>query len=148
MTIQQVEVEKIRPLRHLVLRPGQPIESTDYDRDKEYQTLHYANLLDKSVLCIATFYPESMLEIKSSNAYRLRGMATHPNYRRQGLARELMIKAMKDIKLATGDLIWCKARLVAIEFYESLGFVKIGPIYEIEGIGPHFTMYKILQNER
>ena len=38
MTIQQVEVDKIRPLRHLVLRPGQPIESTDYDRDKDEQT--------------------------------------------------------------------------------------------------------------
>ena len=33
MTIQQVDVEIIRPLRSLVLRPGQPIESTDYDRD-------------------------------------------------------------------------------------------------------------------
>jgi ribosomal protein S18 acetylase RimI-like enzyme len=31
---------------------------------------------------------------------------------------------------------------VAIEFYESLGFMKIGPMYEIEGIGSHFTMYK------
>lgn len=144
MTIQQVEVEKIRPLRHLVLRPGQPIETTDYDRDKECQTLHYANFLDKSVVCIATFYPEPMQEIKSSNAYRLRGMATHPNNRRQGLARALMIKAMTDIKLVSGDLIWCKARLVAIEFYQSLGFVKIGPIYEIEGIGPHYTMYKRL----
>ena len=144
MTIQQVEVDKIRPLRHLVLRPGQPIESTDYDRDKDEQTLHYASVLDHSVVCIATFYPEPMLEVPSLNAYRLRGMATHPNFRHQGLARDLMIKAMADITSANGDLIWCKARLVAIEFYESLGFVKIGLIYEIEGIGPHYTMYKSL----
>jgi ribosomal protein S18 acetylase RimI-like enzyme len=71
-------------------------------------------------------------------------MATHPNYRRQGLARAMMLKAMADIQKLGCDLLWCKARLVAIEFYESLGFVKVGPIYEIEGIGPHYTMYKRL----
>ena len=82
MIIQQVDVEKIRPLRSLVLRPGQPIDSTN--------------------------------------------------------------KAIYDIKNLGGDLIWCRARLVAIDFYQSIGFLKIGPIYEIEGIGPHYTMYKYL----
>ena len=98
MTIQQVDVEIIRPLRSLVLRPGQPIESTDYDRDKELQTLHYANIVNQKVCSIATFYPESMLDIEASVAYRLRGMATHPNYRRQGLARAMMLQAMADIQ--------------------------------------------------
>ena len=142
MTIEQVDVEKIRPLRSLVLRPGQPIESTDYDRDKDQHTLHYAVVKESEIISIATFYPEPMVEIQAVKAYRLRGMATHPSFRRQGLASAMMIQAMADIQQLQGDLIWCKARLVAIEFYESLGFVKIGPIYDKEGIGPHFTMYK------
>jgi ribosomal protein S18 acetylase RimI-like enzyme len=69
-------------------------------------------------------------------------MATHPDFRRLGLASNLMHKAMTDLRHEGCDLLWCKARLVAIEFYESLGFMKIGPMYEIEGIGSHFTMYK------
>tara|TARA_B100000900_G_C20388269_1_gene637503 strand:- start:204 stop:641 length:438 start_codon:yes stop_codon:yes gene_type:complete len=142
MTIQQVDVEIIRSLRSLVLRPGQPIKSTDYDKDKETTTLHYAALKDGTALCIATFYPELIEDISSIRAYRLRGMATHPDYRRHGLASDLMHKAMTDLVGLGCDLLWCKARLVAIEFYESLGFVKIGPMYDIEGIGPHFTMYK------
>jgi predicted GNAT family N-acyltransferase len=144
MTINQVEVEKIRPLRHLVLRPGQPIESTDYDRDNDNTTLHYATFVDEDVVSIATFYPQNHPEIKAAKAYRLRGMATHPEQRRCGFARALMVEAMTEISRQKGDLIWCKARLVALEFYESLGFVKSGPIYEIEGIGPHFTMYKTI----
>ena len=144
MTIKQVNVEIIRPLRNLVLRPGQPIESTDYNRDKEFQTLHYANIINQKVCSISTFYPEPILAIEASVAYRLRGMATHPNYRRQGLARAMMHQAMVDIQKLGCDLIWCKARLVAIDFYESLGFMKTGQIYEIEGIGPHYTMYKYL----
>ena len=94
MTIQQVDVEIIRPLRSLVLRPGLPIEFTDYDRDKEFQTLHYANIINQKVCSIATFYPEPILEVEALVAYRLRGMATHPNYRRQGLASSMMIQAM------------------------------------------------------
>ena len=144
MTIKLVDVEKIRALRSLVLRPGQPLDSTNYERDNEKLTLHYANITNKEVLSIATFYPESMIEVKALNAYRLRGMATHPNYMRKGLARSLMLKAIQDIQNLGGDLIWCKARLVAIDFYRSIGFLKIGPIYEIEGIGPHYTMYKKL----
>ena len=85
-----------------------------------------------------------MLEIEASLAYRLRGMATHPNFRRQGMARTMMLQAMADIQKLGCDLLWCKARLVAIDFYESLGFIKTGPIYEIEGIGPHYNMYKHL----
>ena len=144
MTIKQVNVEIIRPLRNLVLRPGQPIESTDYNRDKEFQTLHYANIINQKVCSISTFYPEPITAIEASVAYRLRGMATHPNYRRQGLARAMMHQAMVDIQKLGCDLLWCKARLVAIDFYESLGFMKTGQIYEIEGIGPHYTMYKYL----
>ena len=142
MTVQQVEVEIIKSLRSLVLRPGQPIESTDYERDTDENTLHFAVLKERVALCIATFYPEPIMEMSSHNAYRLRGMATHPEYRRLGLGTDLMRKAIDDLQDKGADLIWCKARLVAIQFYESLGFVKIGPQYEIDGIGSHFTMYK------
>ena len=142
MTTQQVDVELIRPLRSLILRPGQPVESTDYDKDKDNTTLHYAVLKNGTALCIATFYPEPMEDVSSTRAYRLRGMATYPDFRRLGLASNLMHKAMTDLRHEGCDLLWCKARLVAIEFYESLGFMKIGPMYEIEGIGSHFIMYK------
>tara|TARA_B100000886_G_scaffold324357_1_gene268968 strand:- start:6849 stop:7283 length:435 start_codon:yes stop_codon:yes gene_type:complete len=144
MTIQQVDVEIIRPLRSLVLRPRQPIESSDYDKDKELHTLHYANIVNQKICSVATFYPEPMLEVEALVAYRLRGMATHPNHRRQGLASSIMLQAVLDIQKLGCDLLWCKARLVAIDFYESLGFIKVGPIYEIEGIGPHYSMFKYL----
>ena len=142
MIIQQTDVEQLRSLRSLVLRPGQPIEKTNYERDNEKSTLHYAAKIDGAVLSIATIYPEEFSEVKSGLSYRLRGMATHPEYRRQGLARGIMCKVKRDLKYINVDLIWCRARIVAVEFYQSLGFVKIGPIYEIEEIGPHYTMYK------
>ena len=44
-----------------------------------------------------------------------------------------------------GDLLWCNARVVALGFYERLGFVAEGPEFEIVPIGPHFVMTKNLQ---
>lgn len=146
MTIKQVKVDKIRALRHMVLRPEQPIESTDYDRDMDEQSLHYAALCENTIASIATFYPEKFPEIKHTLSYRLRGMATHPKYRRKGFARQLMRHALKDLEQKRCDLLWCKARLVALSFYESLGFIKVGSIFEIDGIGPHYLMYKKIEN--
>ena len=82
--------------------------------------------------------------VYSRKAYRLRGMATHPNFRRKGLGKDLMQSAFTHLLQQQADLLWCKARLVAIPFYRSLGFQIIGEQYDIEGIGPHYTMYKLL----
>ena len=45
------------------------------------------------------------------------------------------------------DTIWCNARLVAIDFYKSLGFKEIGPKFNISEIGPHYKMYKSVINQ-
>jgi len=39
-------------------------------------------------------------------------------------------------------MVWCNARLVAVEFYKSIGFKIIGDLFDIQGIGPHYYMYK------
>jgi predicted GNAT family N-acyltransferase len=144
MIIRRVKVSEIYSLRNLVLRPGKPVESTYYDRDHEDVTLHFAGFLRKEVICIATFYPEIMTGFHIHNPYRLRGMATDPNYRRKGYAKKLMEYATTVLKSQHADLIWCKARNVAIPFYQNLGYQILGETYNIDGIGMHYNMYKIL----
>ena len=39
-------------------------------------------------------------------------------------------------------MLWCNARLVAVEFYKYNGFKIIGNLFDIAGIGPHYYMYK------
>jgi ribosomal protein S18 acetylase RimI-like enzyme len=71
-------------------------------------------------------------------------MATHPKYRRNGAAAKLMRKAFQILEKKNCDTIWCNARLIAIDFYKSLGFKEIGPKFNISEIGPHYKMYKRL----
>ena len=42
------------------------------------------------------------------------------------------------------DIIWCNARLIALDFYKSLGFKINGKECNIKDIGSHFLMWKSL----
>ena len=144
MTVHIVNASEIRPLRNLVLRPNLPIETTVYDLDEHHKTFHLASKVGDIITSIGTFYPENDLDIQTTNGYRLRGMATHPKYRRNGAADKLMRKSFQILEKKKCYTVWCNARLVAIDFYKSLGFKEIGPEFNISEIGSHYKMYKRL----
>ena len=144
MNVHIANASEIRPLRNLVLRPNQPIETTFYDLDDHHKTFHLASKVGDVIVSIGTFYAENDLDIQMTNGYRLRVMATHPKYRRNGAAAKLMRKAFQILEKKKCDTIWCNARLIAIDFYKSLGFKEIGPKFNISEIGPHYKMYKRL----
>ena len=140
--INKVDADKIRSLRHSELRKGQDFSTTSYLRDYEEDTFHMACILDDKIVTCATFYPEKSIKIKSNNAYRLRGMATDSNCQRKGYASELMKESFKELKKRECDMLWCNARLVAVDFYKSVDFELAGDLFDIAGIGPHYYMYK------
>ena len=147
MDIKVVAAKDIRPLRNLVLRPNLPIETTYYDLDDDIATFHLASIMDNTIISIGTFYPENDIELQTKNGYRLRGMATHPKFRRKSAATKLMKESFVLLKEKKCDILWCNARLVAVEFYKSLGFKIIGKIFDIPSIGPHYKMYKSVINQ-
>ena len=72
-------------------------------------------------------------------------MATDYYFQRRGYATELMRNSFKELKKKGCDILWCNARLVAVEFYKSIGFQFIGELFDIPKIGPHYYMYKIIK---
>ena len=147
MDIKVVAAKDIRPLRNLVLRPNLPIDTTYYDLDNDIETFHLASIMDNTIISIGTFYPENDIELQTKNGYRLRGMATHPKFRRKSAATKLMKESFVLLKEKKCDVLWCNARLVAVEFYKSLGFKITGKIFDIPSIGPHYKMYKSVINQ-
>ena len=147
MDIKVVAAKDIRPLRNLVLRPNLPIETTYYDLDNDIETFHLASIMDNTIISIGTFYPENDIELQTKNGYRLRGMATDPKFRRKSAATKLMKESFVLLKEKKCDVLWCNARLVAVEFYKYLGFKITGKIFDIPSIGPHYKMYKSVINQ-
>lgn len=144
MKIKEEDAEQIKPLRHKELRQGKAFSTASYKRDKEKDTFHLACYINKKIVSCATFYPEKTDVFKSKKAYRLRGMATDEKHRKKGCAKRIMQEAFKKIKNKKGDLLWCNARLIAVDFYKNVGFSTYGDLFNIADIGPHYLMYKKL----
>jgi len=139
--INVVPVEEIYPLRHKVLRAGQPIETCYYPEDSREGVFHLAAIKDGSVVGIASFYPENHDSLSHSHCWRLRGMATSESIRGQGVGRQLLQHGLLHCQQLGADLLWCNARVSASEFYRKLNFAIQGEAFNIEDIGPHYLMY-------
>ena len=69
-------------------------------------------------------------------------MATLAKSQKQGTAKALLDFAFERLQNQNQEILWCDARLMAIGFYEKMGFTKQGEMYEIPLIGPHYLMWK------
>lgn len=136
--VESVPAATIRPLRHAVLRPGQPVSASAYPLDDDPQTLHLAAYDDTgAVVGCATFFPEPL---DGEPAWRLRGMATAPAVRGQGYAGEMLARGLEELRERGVRLLWCNARTSAVGFYERFGFERLGAEFDIPALGPHYLL--------
>lgn len=142
--IVSISAARTRPVRQLVLRPHQRPEELVYPGDDDAETFHLG-AVDESgaVLAILSMYRHAQPPADPGDeprAWRIRGMASVPQSRGTGLGRRLVETARDRAWEVSPDPIWCNARENAFGFYEKLGFVIVGDLFEIEGIGPHAVM--------
>ena len=142
MRIRFIKAQDTWSLRHRVLRPHQTIEDCDYPNDRNPESFHLGVFIGEHLIGIGSFYAEKNDALKGWKQYRLRGMATHPDFRAQGAGAKLIRFAIEHLHAQRADLLWCNARENAKGFYEKLGFVIHGEPFQIAGIGEHFVMYR------
>jgi predicted GNAT family N-acyltransferase len=150
-TAGQIEVRAIPagdtwPLRLAVLRPGRPAESAKFPGDDLASTRHFGAYRDGQLQGIASLYLAAMPEKPNCPAFQLRGMATAADARGLGLGRALVHSCMAFAREHEASLLWCNARVSAVEFYRRFGFEIWGGEFEIPDVGPHFRMF--WQNKR
>lgn len=143
--IKKISAEQTRPLRQSVLRPGQQQEDLVYPGDAAPESYHAGLFIDDRLIGIATVYHEAKPGESSQNTWRLRGMATMPEFQGNGYGQILLNNCIAYIVANGGKLLWCNARLKALNFYKKSGFETISDIFDIPGIGPHYVMEKHLE---
>ena len=136
--IRPVTAEDVRPIRHRVLRPEQPFESTVYPGDNLPGTVHLGAFDGDALVGIASLYREP--RGGATDGWRLRGMATVPAVRGRGIGAALLDACMEHAATSDGGEVWCNARVVAIGFYLRAGFEVVSEEFEVSGIGPHVVM--------
>lgn len=82
--------------------------------------------------------------MKETPQYRLRGMATDPEFQGQGAGSQLLVKGNEILSEKKVPVWWCNARISAAGYYEKAGLSQLGEPFEIEPIGMHKVMYFVL----
>lgn len=143
--IRIISAQETLPLRSLVLRDGLPYAACMFDHDSLDTTIHLGNFTpDGELVCILTLMKDNHGKLPK-DAYRLRGMATHPDHMRQGYASQLLEAAIDYVKTQLQvDYMWFNARTIAFPFYLAMGFEFMSDEFDIPGIGAHKEMFKLL----
>jgi GNAT superfamily N-acetyltransferase len=123
-----------------MLRPNGTLEDCIFQGDNDELTFHLGAFVEKKLVSVASFYFERNLKFQDPYQYRLRGMATLPEYQGQGLSSALLRTAFPVIKQNQCTLLWCNARERAMGFYEKVGFTQKGDFFNIPNIGKHILM--------
>lgn len=141
--IREISAEQTRVVRQCVLRPHQAAHELVYPGDDADESFHLGAVRgvgdEEQVLAILSMYSAPKPE-SEAHAWRIRGMASLDEVRGMGFGRTLVEVARDRVWASERAPIWCNARESAFGFYEKLGFVIEGGIFEIEGIGPHAVM--------
>lgn len=138
--VRAANVEEIVPLRHRVLRAGLPIEEAHFQFDDAPTTHHVAAFDEADAVCCATFQLNTW---ENEPAWQLRGMATDAGWRSRGLGQAVLIFATElALESSPVRLLWCNARIPALEFYRRQGWVERSEVFDIPTAGPHRKMIR------
>lgn len=142
IAIRSITVEATRPIRQLVLRPGQPLAATRYPADQTPQSWHAGGYLGADLVGVASIYREPPPESAEPNAWRLRGMAVLPEHQGRGYGQALVRACLDHLRGQGGTLLWCNGRVSALAFYQRLGFTPQGEIFDLPISGPHYLLVR------
>lgn len=134
-----------RSLRHRVLWPHlATVEECVIDIDNREDAFHVGTFDGDRLVAIGSFFETKSPKLTANHQYRLRAMASDPEYRGKGCGRLVVEEGLKILREKGIALLWCDARLIAVPFYQSLQFEALEEVYEIPKIGPHRFMWKLV----
>ncbi|HEY3988268.1 MAG TPA: GNAT family N-acetyltransferase [Acidobacteriaceae bacterium] len=122
--IRRIAARDTIALRDAMLRPGLPLGGSIYPGDDAPDTLHLGILLDNVLAVVATLCREPIPGETITTSWRLRGMATLPEYRGRGFATQLAEDCISYAVEQGGTLVWCTSRIATVPFYRRLGFIE------------------------
>lgn len=137
MKVRKIPSELTYDLRLRVLRPFHTLLDCQFPKDNE--SVHFGVFDGEKLISIVSAHPENSPLFAEPTQWRIRGMATDPDYQGKGagaLALAALLEWGKEI-----PLFWCNAREKAIPFYQKHKFQIASELFDMPGIGPHKVMW-------
>lgn len=142
MEVRVIDHAQTHNLRHRVLWPHiQKTEDCVIDIDQRVDAIHLGVYSGGRLISIGSLFEMQSPKIQYSRQYRLRAMATDPEFRHLHSGKMLVEEAIQKLRAMGVEVLWCDARLNAVGFYTKLGFEMLPEVYEVKNIGPHHFMW-------
>ena len=127
-TVRRCHPGEVAVLRQQVLRPHQRLDDVAFRRDLDEGSAHFcAEDTQGGIVCVASVCHEAPPWSPGAEpAWRLRGMATAPEWRGKGAGSQVLAAVVDHVAQAGGGLLWCNARLPAVGFYQRAGMSTTG----------------------
>ena len=155
---QILQPEEIQQLRNEVLWPHKTFENCILETDRLSTTFHFGIQEDGLTVATVTFQKEHTDKLKQDSTkgvsqgalqekeYRLRAMAVREGYRGQGFGEAIVEAGLNHLRELGVEVVWCDARVAALNFYRRLQFEELEEEYDIPIIGLHRFMWKVLSS--
>jgi len=143
-------------LRQAVLRPHEPVDQMALRDDDDPSTGTFAALFGErdvvGTVRVALEPPPLPLTVLGEfdladrrASWRLRGMAVAEDLRNSGIGTALLARAIDHVTAAGGGVLWCNARLPAVNLYRRAGLAVHGEPWNDPDIGPHVVMWRLVR---
>lgn len=143
----QLQPEEIQQLRNEVLWPHKTFENCILETDRLSTTFHFGIQIEGLTVATVTLQQEKSHRLQQEKQYRLRAMAVREGYRGQGFGDAIVEAGLNHLRDLGVEVVWCDARVAALNFYRRLHFNELEEEYEIPIIGMHRFMWKVLSSQ-
>lgn len=129
--IREVEFGDLVPLRRATLLPNESVTNAIFAGDERPSTLHLAAYMpsEEKVIGCASFIEGRWGKEK---VYQLLGMAVDPAFQRCGIGEKLLTYGERRIRSQRSiRILWCEARVSAINFYRRKKRAVVGERFNI-----------------
>jgi GNAT superfamily N-acetyltransferase len=145
LQIRQGTAAETFPLRQRVLRPHEAVDELARPWSGDPDPCHFAAVDAGTVIGSASVGRESPpWSTDEQPSWRLRGMATAEDRRREGVGTALLATVIDHVREHGGGLLWCNARIAAVSLYRHAGLTTRGESWDVPHIGPHIAMEMVV----
>jgi predicted GNAT family N-acyltransferase len=127
--VVELAAAQTHPMRRSLLRDGTRSDVVTFDGDDLATTFHLGATIDGRLVTISSWVPRRYPDLPEHEGHQLRGMATEPDARGTGASAEVLRAGLARCAAAGSVVVWARARVTALSFYERHGFECRGEQY-------------------
>lgn len=145
VTVVELRAADTHAIRRSVLRDGTASDAVVFDGDDSAGTFHLGAALAGEIVAVSSWMVRRYPDLPAHEAHQLRGMATLPTVRGTGIGARVLAAGLGRAREAGSTVVWARARVLAVPFYERHGFGVRGVEYVDLTTGlPHRDLVKFL----